>query len=144
MDSAMQLTFYNAKSGTSGPPGQQREIKKSPPPCVPVPARVPKSSIILPSTCYFCQRLPALLAFMIQSNGNEIWAGCFSPWKNSQHWVQYYPCMKAGAPVSKGHATSAARASVLAFPITIRNVCTCTFDAKLSLSTEVQFISTCA
>ena len=34
-----------------------------------------QSSIIFPSACYFCQRFLATFAFMMQSNGSEIWVG---------------------------------------------------------------------
>jgi hypothetical protein len=149
MDSSVQLTFYNAESGTSsGPPEhQKREIKEGGlplwgAPFLPMRASAcqgsQSSSIILPSASYFCQRLPAPLAFMIQSTPMAMrsGAGCLSPsvlhgrivstgYSSHEKLVLPFPkdCYKC-----KGISTS--------WPITIRNVCTCTLDAKLRLSTE--------
>jgi hypothetical protein len=147
MDSSVQLTFYNAESGTSsGPPEhQKREIKEGRlplwgAPFLPMRASAcqgsQSSSIILPSASYFCQRLPAPLAFMIQSTPMAMrsGAGCLSPsvlhgrivstgYSSHESWCSRNKC--------KGISTS--------WPITIKNVCTCTLDAKLRLSTETTF-----
>jgi len=50
-----------------------------------------QSSIIFPSACYFCQKVPCYFCFhdAVQWQQDLGRQPCLSPWKNSQHSVQY-------------------------------------------------------
>ena len=94
-----------------------------------------QSSIIFPSACYFCQKVPCYFCFhdAVQWQQDLGRQPCLSPWKNSQHSVQCSSNYRliGDVPASRGRAT--ATACVLVGLSEIMFVL-CTFDTKLQLS----------
>jgi len=94
-----------------------------------------QSSIIFPSACYFCQKVPCYFCFhdAVQWQRDLGRQPCLSPWKNSQHSVQYKSHDRLIGDVRASRGRASAMACVLVGLSGIMFVL-CTFDTKLQLS----------